>query len=75
MPSVTHEELKELPAGTMVTDVDGDLAEVQEDGSIVYQFEPETEGDWDPWVPNSLLRFLGPFAVQVPAPKPALEVI
>lgn len=68
MPSANHEELKELPAGTMVTDVAGDLAEVQGDGSIVYQFEPETEGSWEPWIPNSLCRFYEPFTYELPAP-------
>lgn len=66
------EELKSIPAGTMVTDREGDRAEVQEDGSLIFQVD---EPGGDPWVPHLMCRVFLPLKLEIPGPVPALDVV
>jgi len=56
----------------MVTDREGDRAEVQEDGSLIFQFD---ELGADPWIPHLLCRVYLPLKLELPSPIPALEVV
>lgn len=66
------EELKSIPAGVMVTDREGDRAEVQPDGSLIFQFD---EPGADPWIPHLLCGVYLPLTLEIPTPVPALDVV
>ncbi|CAH1192898.1 Hypothetical protein MONT_47 [Glutamicibacter phage Montesquieu] len=66
------EELKSIPAGTMVTDREGARAEVQEDGSLIFQYD---EPGAEPWIPHLMCRVFLPLKLEIPGPVPALEVV
>lgn len=68
-----YEDLKQLEKGTMVWDREGDRAEVQADGSIIYQDLEARPGD-DIWLPNTLCKVYEPYRL-TPPPVPVEDVV